>query len=184
MKDVTRPTGYFPWCKICHCAKQKEYRRKKIEVIETGAGKACAVCLVIMPNAHSNRMYCSNLCKRRASRWALYGLVPEEFRKLTASGRCPICQCAVKKWAVDHNHQTGETYGPICTGCNVGIVAGSHHSIEKVKRLLAFLENPPTRALSEERKYVGQLGSSQLHRMWLWKSSQGEVLPAPEELAA
>lgn len=58
-----------------------------------------------------------------------YDLTPEEFDRLLAAqdGRCAICQkdnpppCMGQKWAVDHDHVTGEVRGVLCHMCNRGL---------------------------------------------------------------
>lgn len=171
VRDRTRKNKLYPWCKPCHADKQKTYR--KIVLSPGTGGLACLHCGKDMGiDAHPNRRFCSDKCKDRFRLLADYGLAPKEFEALTDSGKCPICLKTVMKWDIDHNHNTGETYGAVCTSCNQGILAGSCHDIEKVKRLLDFLESPPIRTLTGESRYTGPERSSQNKRDWLWKNAR------------
>jgi hypothetical protein len=168
VRDRTRKNKLFPWCKVCHADRQRDYR--KVVIPDGKDGPSCPQCGKPMGEAvHANRRFCSDKCKDRFRALLAYGLLPEEFKLLTESGKCPICLRIVTKWDIDHNHTTGETYGAVCTSCNQGILAGSWHDIEKVKRLLAFLESPPVRNLVGSRRYTGPERSSQEKRDYLWK---------------
>ena len=57
---------------------------------------------------------------------ATYGMTPEDYdNKLSSqNGVCALCKkkCPTgKPLAVDHNHDTGEVRGLLCTNCNTGI---------------------------------------------------------------
>ena len=52
-----------------------------------------------------------------------YGLTPEDCERMLAEqdGVCPICKRSgdtPKWWHVDHNHETGEVRGLLCSRCN------------------------------------------------------------------
>lgn len=180
VRDRTRISGRFPWCKECVIAARKDYAaHEQTAAYEVDGDRKCVVCLKSLGGAHFNRRFCSPLCKGRARRWGLFGLSPEEYRNLTASGRCPICQKRVRRWATDHNHETGETFGPVCSMCNQHLLAYTNHDPEIAARLLAFISNPPVRQLDGARRYSGPEGTSQLDRQWLWS----EQNPDPENLS-
>jgi hypothetical protein len=59
---------------------------------------------------------------------AKYGLTPQSWKELFDSqgGKCAICHVDVngkKRFHVDHDHNTGQVRGILCTKCNVGIGA-------------------------------------------------------------
>lgn len=166
VKDRLRPYGIFPWCKACHISSQKRYKETVAEYGESE--NKCPTCQKGMVNIHFNRVFCSDKCKGRAGRLREYGLSPEDFRIITASGKCPLCGCNVTKWAIDHNHETGETTGAICHRCNQYLLAGVKHSVEIAKNLLSYLENTPVKTMLGERRFVGPKAASQAHRIWLW----------------
>src|SRR5574338_18198 len=165
--DRTRASGKFPWCKSCVA----RYRTKSKRITHSGTGeKLCPVCDRKIGGTHKNRIYCSDNCTGKAQRYRTCGLSPDEYKKLIKymKGRCPICHNKVNRWEIDHNHNTGETYGPTCRICNGFLLAYSGHSIERAERLVEFLKNPPVRKLFGEKRYVGPENLSQLHRMWAW----------------
>lgn len=170
--DNTRPTGVFPWCKKCHVIAQRGY--KKIRISNQSFGNECRNCKARLGDVHPNRRFCSSKCLSRFRRLKVFGLTPEDYQKLIQSGTCPICYCKPKRWAIDHNHKTGETTGAVCTRCNMQLLMASKHDIELVKRLQAYLENPPVRVLFGTRRYVGTQATSQLDRMWLWTGTRAE----------
>ena len=77
-------------------------------------------------------------CSARNRKWLLnarYGIDVAQYDALLQSqgGKCAICSCAtpggigkvghdgVKKWHVDHCHETGAVRGLLCGDCNKGL---------------------------------------------------------------
>ncbi|WP_130418421.1 endonuclease VII domain-containing protein [Edaphobacter modestus] len=57
------------------------------------------------------------------------GITAEQYEKMLAdqNGRCAICKTSKfggmgKRLHLDHNHETNEVRGLICSGCNRGLV--------------------------------------------------------------
>jgi hypothetical protein len=52
-----------------------------------------------------------------------YGLTQGEFEAMLASqgGLCAICSLPMGTPKIDHNHDTGEVRGLLCSPCNTGI---------------------------------------------------------------
>jgi len=57
-----------------------------------------------------------------------YGLTLDDYDKLVEKqeGKCAICgtdqpNCHHKRFVVDHNHNTGEVRGLLCSTCNTGL---------------------------------------------------------------
>jgi hypothetical protein len=87
-----------------------------------------------------------------------FGITQAEYDALfdAQSGVCAICHRPEEKThhssgkayalPVDHNHQTGEVRGLPCSSCNaaMGLLGDD---IERVKAVLAYLENPPARLI-------------------------------------
>jgi len=169
VRDQTRVTGRFPWCKACVLLT----KQSKSKTVFSGNGtKVCRMCLNPIGGTHSNRLYCGDRCKSKATSLKGYGLSPDEYRALVSrnAGRCPICGRHVNRWNIDHNHETGETYGAICTVCNNSVLSMLGHNIEAAKRLVLYLEHPPVREMLGETRFTGPTQASQLHRRWLWSA--------------
>jgi len=183
--DSTRVSKRYPWCKDCVRAYRQE--RRIVEHVGDGTGgKLCYTCEKDITGTHANRRFCSDSCKDRASRWRAFGLTPTEYRALieATGGRCPICQRRIRKWQLDHNHETGELTGAVCVQCNVGPLAHSRHDPAFAQRLVDYLTDPPVRSLFGEKRYTGPEQVSQLHRRWLWSGASTQdstppVNPAP-----
>lgn len=70
-------------------------------------------------------------------------------------GQCPICGKPVpdpeepgeaRRFPVDHDHKSGEVRGVPCEYCNRRRIGQWNSSnIETLRRLLAYIENPPAR---------------------------------------
>lgn len=79
-----------------------------------------------------------------------------------------MCKKRVRKWNMDHNHETGETFGPVCGNCNTKLLAWSFHDPEIASNLLEYLTNPPVRKMFGNRyvtaKKVTQTNSSAKYR--------------------
>lgn len=145
--DAGRVDGKFPWCRAC--------RSKYTRVLEgrdrasDDLSRLCPVCDRGMGGAHPNARYCSAPCRNKASLARMYGMTIQQYQQvlLATGGKCPICWKKPKRWCIDHNHATGEAYGPCCDTCNTKLIAWTLHDPEVAARLLEFLRNPPIRAL-------------------------------------
>lgn len=73
-------------------------------------------------------------------------MTPELYAALVANqdGRCAICGERAQPLCVDHDHDTGEIRGLLCSSCNIGL----GHLRDDARRLLAgvhYLKDPPAR---------------------------------------
>ncbi|WP_029090086.1 endonuclease VII domain-containing protein [Brevibacterium album] len=87
---------------------------------------------------------------------ATYGITAEEYWAIyeAQGGRCYICRRAtgkVRKLAVDHDHQSGLVRGLLDKSCNRNILGHSRDDIEFFERCIAYLQDPPARAIIGER---------------------------------
>ena len=170
--DASRPDELFPWCKTCQSEHDLEHKFQNPE--DELNGYICPLCDTAI-RGHANRRFCSNTCKERTrSLRENFGLTPGQYRKLIPSdGRCPICRNRVTQWHVEHNHKTGEVTGVTCSRCNVGALATTYHDIEFVRRLLAYLENPPAAHVLGERVFVPpdmKSAKSNVHKIWQYRA--------------
>jgi hypothetical protein len=166
-KDSSRLSGIFPWCKTC----QKDSTQKFQNPDDELNGHICPLCDT-PTRGHRNRRYCSKTCMYRSRSIRRYGLTVPEYRRLldATNGKCPICDKVPNRWNIDHDHNTGLVTGLVCTGCNIGPLAHSLHSVEFVKKLLSFLENPPAKTLGIVAVSEPALPSN-LHMLWGYAAS-------------
>jgi hypothetical protein len=121
-KHKQQKSGLDPKCKICASkAKRESYLKTKKE----------------NPTQHASnwRQYRKNYKTKHPERHKRsqqnqdlkkkYGITIEEFESLLkAQGNCcAICKTPKngRRFAVDHDHQTGIIRGILCDGCNIGI---------------------------------------------------------------
>lgn len=97
------------------------------------SGSRCRACA--SSAAHSGRLR------------ATYGIEPEEYQRIwNAQGRrCAICRNRPRtiRFAVDHDHRTGEVRGILCKRCNHDLLGGGHDSVDLLFRAIAYLLSPP-----------------------------------------
>lgn len=72
-----------------------------------------------------------------------YGITLEQYDEMVAeqNGVCAICHevCNTgKRLAVDHNHDTGEVRGLLCSRCNLGI--GYLRNVSNLANSIVYLE--------------------------------------------
>lgn len=94
---------------------------------------------------------------RRAALKRLYGLTEEDLLALLeiVGYRCPVCLRPFKAAMVpnvDHSHDDGLVFGPLCTRENVELFGRFGRDPAFYRRAADFLENPPAAALPGERR--------------------------------
>lgn len=126
-----------------------ERKRKARETSNPWVKRECDLCGNLYGVRQNNtvKRYCGTRCRRRANNLRMYGLSVEDYRTLVGDGRCFICQRKIRKWHVDHDHKTLETWGVICSLCNVRVVSSVRRDADTVRRLLVYIENPPARSI-------------------------------------
>lgn len=79
----------------------------------------------------------------------LRGISEEIYYKLLEfqGGKCAICPSEVPwsrsdRWAVDHNHTTGEVRGLLCVSCNNGL-GRFKDDAESLRSAADYLESTP-----------------------------------------
>lgn len=102
-----------------------------------------------------------NQCRRKYAHDArvvrVYGITPEEYQAIyeAQGGKCYICQRATgesKRLAVDHNHESGEVRGLLCSLCNYKVIGHLREDIAALQRAIEFLQNPPARAVLKKMR--------------------------------
>ena len=76
----------------------------------------------------------------------MYGVEPEHYKLMhdRVGGKCELCgieekHAAKGRLCIDHNHQTGEVRGLLCSNCNAGL-GGLGDNIERLKKAITYLE--------------------------------------------
>ena len=136
-----------PIYQLCHnCLKKLQYR-----------GETCGVCEIndAMGFDNSESIFFCLPCSQRKNRFkiASYQIYKTQIRTIL---NCHICNTTIShdkqngdkacSANIDHNHDTGETRGVLCSHCNT--VEGSINkmpidALTYAKRLVEYLENPP-----------------------------------------
>lgn len=80
----------------------------------------CEKCKAFVP-IHTGRLSCK-LGKSDAGRKERYGIQADEYEllKKNQNGHCGICKKKTKLY-VDHDHETNEIRGLLCSKCNLGL---------------------------------------------------------------
>lgn len=135
---------YHSYCMPCQGEYARDFRAKDVQESRRKANAYYAA------NAERkravNRAWRARTGFNRAHQLRhLYGISLEQYQELldAQDGVCAICklppQGQRKFLAVDHDHETGEIRGLLCTTCNVGLGA-LRDSTELVRSALAYLE--------------------------------------------
>lgn len=127
-KDNSRKDGLNPTCKLCRSIESKKYSRADYnkEYFKSDNGAYTRRKYVLM---HS------------------YKLSEEEYTEMLdkTRGCCPVCLQGFtfgktkRRIVIDHNHETGEVRGLLCSSCNVGL-GQVGDTLESVERLVKYLK--------------------------------------------
>ena len=105
--------GLQAYCKPCKTEAQREYARKPDKI---------------------------NTKDRDLQR--LYGITLADFHEMVAKqgGTCKINTCTNNATHVDHNHDTGEVRGILCTNCNSGLGMAKDNPVH-LRAMAQYLED-------------------------------------------
>lgn len=110
----------------------------------------CAGCQSFVPRFYvsgSRCKACASLAAHQRRVEGTYGISPEQYAEIfrRQGGRCGICrnQPRTIRFAVDHDHQTGEVRGILCKRCNHDLLGGGHDSVAGLWGAIAYLLDPP-----------------------------------------
>jgi len=129
----------------------------------------CSGCQCFIPLWYADGSRCK-ACASEARYGAhireTYGITYEFYLALYQfqGGRCYICRKVPKqrRLAVDHDHETGEVRGLLCSGqrsCNHDVL-GNITSIDMARRIVLYLEDPPARALKAGRALAEEVATA------------------------
>jgi hypothetical protein len=129
----------------------------------------CSGCQFMIPKWYADGSRCK-ACASEARYGAhireTYGIIYDFYLALYQfqGGRCYICrkQPKTRRLAVDHDHETGEVRGLLCSGqrsCNHDVL-GNITSIDMARRIVLYLEDPPARALKAGRALAEEVATA------------------------
>jgi len=132
-------------CKSCHTLRSREYGR-------TARGKLLQKQRLQRYKEEGRTREWYRLRGREKKLKVDFGISQDDFNRILAEqkGVCAVCgrperskpsrgKLAVRRMAVDHNHETGEVRGLLCSKCNMGI-AQLDESVEILARAITYLE--------------------------------------------
>ena len=119
-------------CSQCKKTKPLDEFYKRAET-KDGYRYECKSCVSVNGKKPSARK-----TSRKAQIKYKYGITIEEADKIQATP-CEICGDATAPSVIDHNHQTGQVRGALCTKCNQGIGLLKDSPIV-LKKALEYLE--------------------------------------------
>lgn len=112
----------------------------------------CAGCQSFVPlfyTSGSRCKACASMAAHASRVEKTYGITAEEYDELyrRQGGRCAICRNASRsiRFAVDHNHQTGEVRGLLCKRCNHDLLGAGHDDVLLLFQAIEYLLFPPAR---------------------------------------
>lgn len=124
-RDKRRPNGRMARCKDCKRQALNEWRRL------TG---------------HDAKRYRKNReAELERHLISKYGITMDKYDAMFADqcGRCAICRAAhngKRRFDVDHDHDSGEVRGLLCTSCN-RMLGHARDSIITLRRAIAYLQS-------------------------------------------
>lgn len=125
--------------------------------------RECSICGKPLPKGR--RRFCTDKCANRSRHVMRYGLSVEDYAILTAGGKCPICGRKVRRWNVDHHHESGRVRGVVCGTCNQRVLTALTQ-VEQAKGLLDYLTDPPAFSLPGEERKVGEIIARRRGKYW------------------
>jgi hypothetical protein len=110
----------------------------------------CAGCQSFVPLFYCSGSRCKacNSAANHARRLEdNYGIDAAEYKRILAlqGGKCAVCQNTPRtiRFAVDHDHKTGEVRGILCKRCNHDLLGGGHDDVFILWRAVEYLLFPP-----------------------------------------
>lgn len=132
-------------------AEMGDVRRYRVPQAEWPEGERwCSGCQSFVPGFYvsgSRCKACVSLAAHERRVETVYGITPEQYAEIfrRQGGRCAICRAQPRtiRFAVDHDHKTGEVRGILCKRCNHDLLGGGHDSVVGLWGAIAYLLDPP-----------------------------------------
>jgi hypothetical protein len=110
----------------------------------------CAGCQSFVPTFYCSGSRCKACSSTSSHAKRLednYGIDAAEYKRIfeAQGGRCAICRNKPRtiRFAVDHDHKSGEVRGILCKRCNHDLLGGGHDDIMVLFRAIEYLIFPP-----------------------------------------
>lgn len=154
-----------------HYRRQRAADRRAAQ-LASRVGRKCVACEAPLAPTNGSTLFCSRACKDaervssgRAAEAGLryhfmarYGLTPQQVNQMAEAG-CSICRTT--DWPgrhnrphVDHDHETGQVRGILCSECNTGL-GKFKDKVHLLENALAYLQGSrPVASLVAEAKAV------------------------------
>ncbi len=127
----------------------------------TDTSKKCNSCgeTKVLIEFSVSRSDCKDCARRKGRAHNLsssFGLTLDEYNELFKyqGGVCYLCKKPPngRRLSVDHDHQTGEIRGLLCTYCNRNIVGNL--TLDQILGVADYVTYPPARVVFGGRRYV------------------------------
>lgn len=128
-----------------------ELRRDRVPKEEWPSGRRwCSGCqsFPLLLDCNGSRCKtCASMANHSSAILGKFDLSSDDYMRLLhrQGGRCGICRNRprTRRFAVDHDHHSGEVRGILCDKCNHEILGGAKDSLETLRNAVAYLESPP-----------------------------------------
>ena len=126
---------------------------------------------------------CASMASHASRLESTYGIDAEEYDRIfkLQGGRCFICRNApaTKRFAVDHDHKSGDVRGILCKRCNHDLLGGAHDDVALLWRALGYLLFPPAR--HEKRPTPGMVVDALRAELEGRQAEARKKAPEPQE---
>jgi hypothetical protein len=138
-KDKSRASGLREKCKDCRCKYEKIVKKKCV---------ACGDDFEVS-GLSKGQKYCGKVCQRVHIRYGIDEYKLEDLL-IRSNYKCSICgedevnidkrTGKIYELSIDHNHNTGEVRGVLCTNCNAGL-GHFKDNIDSLKKAISYIKN-------------------------------------------
>ena len=147
----------------------------------------CAGCQSLIPLFYASGSRCKACVSMKAHAARVekvYGIDAAEYDRLfkLQGGRCAICrnQSRTIRFAVDHDHKTGEVRGLLCKRCNHELLGGGHDDVAMLWRAIGYLLFPPAQQGRLAPPSHGHVVVALRAHLEAAERSEADKRPAPE----
>lgn len=148
----------------------------------------CAGCQHFIPLFYvtgSRCKACSSMAGHASRLEKTYGIDAAEYDRIfkLQGGRCAICRNkpATIRFAVDHDHASGEVRGILCKRCNHDLLGGAHDDVAMLWRAITYLLYPPAQSGTDSRPTHGHVVAALRAHLEAEQARAQPKRPEPQE---